>query len=213
MKETETLVSKTRLGCTRKTLAILTAVILFGFSFTFSSCKDCGGDKNKGKDNPNNPDNPVDVDGDKNNPDNVSVLDNPDLDEAKMAAKREAAQLAELDEKIRSLENEMNRLVKNVSEARLISSRALNDENLFYDAIAAGEAADVAYQASRKVFIALIDIHVAIFENPETRYNSKINKRSKDALDAAQRAMDRVTNDILATSKNVIDVIGKRPSP
>jgi hypothetical protein len=56
----------------KNVLSILTAVILFGFSFTFSSCKDCG--KNKGKDNPDNPvidgdnpDNPV-IDGDEDAP-------------------------------------------------------------------------------------------------------------------------------------------------
>jgi hypothetical protein len=198
-------------------LVVLIAFVLFGLMF--SSCKNCNGDKGKdgGENNPvadrdkdkDNPDNPADED--KNNPDNVSVLDNPDLDEAKMAAKREAAQLAELDEKIRSLEDEMNRLVKNVSEAWLISSRALNDENLFYDAIAAREAADVSYQASRKVFIALIDIYVAVSGNPKTRYNSKINKRSEDALNTALRAMDEITRDILETSKNVIDVRIKWP--
>jgi hypothetical protein len=62
----------------RKTLAILTAVVLFGFSFTFSSCKDCDGNKNKGKDNIKN--NPV-TDRDQNSSYSDLALDDSDSDQ------------------------------------------------------------------------------------------------------------------------------------
>jgi hypothetical protein len=76
-------------------LTVLTAVILFAFSFTFSSCKNCNG--NKGKDNSvidrdQNPDNPAtDADG------SVPALDGTALSEVEKHLRAHGASDAEIE--------------------------------------------------------------------------------------------------------------------
>jgi hypothetical protein len=85
MKETKALDSQTWNRSMRKTLTLLTAAVaLFAFSFMFSSCKNCNG--NKGRDNGNSDDNPNGGNG--QNQDNPAE-DGDKGDQAKVASEDE----------------------------------------------------------------------------------------------------------------------------